>query len=334
MAAVHEKIRVQDYNIIQSLIAEVLGTGSANFGYGQVVQSSQVSLSSRVTVNEYAALRYDIINAYKHLNNTAPSGVDAQVIGSLVRYNLADAPVEYWETVCNNIRFNRLNTPPAGQRRSVVHGPQSESWPNATYGASWGGSTPNDVLQCTVNVFWPTSADARHFFNSGSAVQFSSSRVGGTSNNQNASWSSILTTAGTRTFQGNSPGTGTEPNDGTNYFRLSSSYQVWSTVTGSSPYTLNQWRISARTPTVSDNSAGTAREIDFLVEWVDNHVPLGGDTETGSPVVPGPFGPDFVDGTITLNVDTLEATGVLEPITAGNFTIITPTITIGSIIPT
>ena len=334
MAAVHDKIRAQDYNIIQSLIAEVLGTGSANFGYGQVVQSSQVSLSSRITVNEYAALRYDIINAYKHLNNATPSGVDVQVPGSSIRYSLTDAPVEYWESIVNTIRFNRLNTPPAGQRRTVVAGSTSESWPNATYGASWGGSTPNDVLQCTVNVFWPTAEDARHFFNSGSSVRFSSSRTGGTSNNQNASWSSILTTAGTRIFGGNTPGTGTEPNDGSNYFKLSSTYQPWGTVTGSSPYTLNQWRISARTPTVADNSAGTAREIDFLIEWEDGHLAQGGPTETGTPVVPGGFGPDFVDGTITLNVETLEATGTLEPISAGNFNINTPSITIGSIIPT
>jgi hypothetical protein len=71
---------------------------------------------------------------------------------------------------------------------------------------------------------------------------------------------------------------------------------------------------------VANNSSGTASSIEFRIEWVDGHVGIG-------------IGPDFVDGTVSLAVTTLEASGILEPITAGSFTVETPTITAGTIQP-
>ena len=63
-----------------------------------------------------------------------------------------------------------------------------------------------------------------------------------------------------------------------------------------------------------------------------NHFPLGGDSDSGTPVQPGVLGPDTVDGTIALTVQTVKASGVLEPAASGNFEVSTPTVTIGSIV--
>ena len=56
-----------------------------------------------------------------------------------------------------------------------------------------------------------------------------------------------------------------------------------------------------------------------MVYWIDNHAPIG-----GSPA-------DNVDGTIALTVQSVKASGVLEPTGSGNFEITTPTVTIGTI---
>ena len=333
MAGVNQKISKVDYNTIQSTINTVLGTGSGTFGYGQPVLSSQVTESDSVTVNEYAALRYDIINAYKHLNNGLPPDVDAQIIGAKVRYDAAPpdaAPVNYWLSVVNSISTNRQGLAVSGQRVSVNHGTQN-------FSSAWGASAPvgsTPQLTCQVDVEWPTSEQARHFFNTGSSLQFTSSRTGGSTTAQNTSWTNLLSAAGTRIFSGITPGTGTSPSDGQNWFRARNSGDTWSSVTASSPYALNEWNITVQTndsPAVTNNSSGSSRKLRFFVYWIDNHFPLGGDTDSGTPTRPGGYGPDTVDGTISLTVQTVKASGVLEPTGSGNFEVTTPTVTIGAI---
>ena len=333
MAGVNQKIDKDDYNAIQTIIESVLGTGSGTRGYGQSVLSSPVTESDTVTVNEYAALRYDIINAYKHINNSTPSDVDAKVLGETIRYDALppDAePINYWLSVAGSIDAARLTLAPAGQRVSVNH-----TDPARTFTSAWGSSAPvgsNPQLFCQVTCLWPTSEQARHFFNSGSSLQFTSSRTGGSSTSQNTSWTTLLSTAGTRIFGGNTPGTGTSPLDGQNYFRLTNSSQRWSQVVASSPYALNEWSIYCRTDDgVTDNSAGTSRSLVFEIYWNDNHFPLGGPTTDGTPVVDGGYGPDTVDGTMSLTVQTVKASGVLEPVGSGNFEVTTPTVTVGAI---
>lgn len=331
MAGVNQKIDKDDFNAIQEDIERILGIGSGNFGYGQSVLSSPVTVSDTVTINEYAALRYDIINAYRHLNNSAPADVDDQQLGSTIKYNLVDAPINYWASVVNSIELNRLAPAVVGQRRTVNHGTVQETWPGP-YGSEW-----TDALYATITVEFTNSEQARYFFNSGGSIDITSSRTGGSSTTQNTSWASLLSTAGTRSFGGNFPGTGVNPNNGSNYFRMSNIRQTWSSVTASSPYALNSWKIDSRTidsPAVNDNSAGLSKKFEFYVQWIDDHEPLGGPTATGTPVRPGGFGPDAVDGTISLTVISTIASGTLEPVGAGNFTIQTPTVTIGAITPT
>jgi len=324
MAGINTKIDKDDYNAIQTVIGRIMGVGSANTGYGQTTFSSQVTVSDAVTVNEYAALRYDIINIHKHIYNSTPSGINDQTIGAKVRYDAANAPINYWLSVANSLDIARLTLAPAGQRVSVNHGTEN-------FTGAWGSST-SPQLACTVTCEWTNSEQARFFFNSGSSMQFTSSRTGGSSTAQNTSWTTLLSTAGARIFGGATPGTGTTPADGQNYFRLTNAGQTWSNVVASSPYSLNEWSITCRTDDgVTNNSAGTSKKLVFQIYWNDNHFPLGGNSATGTPVQPGGFGPDTVDGTVSLTVQTVKASGVLEPTGSGNFNIETPTVTISSI---
>lgn len=312
-----KKIQTIDYNTIQSDVASVIGTGTADFGYGQIQLSSQVNEASRVTVNEWANLRYDIINAWVHQFGSAPSPVTA-VVGELVKANSSTSPYSSYQPFANVLLANRFGIHSSqaitrtGPSAGVFWNAQ-QTWPGV-YGVSW-----STKIQSTVTVSFTTANKARAFFNSGGEIRFISSRTGGTVSQQNTSWNTLLSSVGTVAFGGVKPSPVTEPNDGQNFYRLSSVFQYFYTASSTSPYSANIYRIAARTPAVSDNSSGTASTIEFLVEWLDSH--------------PGAAAYDSVDGTVSLSVNTLEASGTLVPSGTGTFSVETPTITVGAITP-
>jgi len=333
---VNDKIRESDYNSIRNKVVNVLGVGSGNSGYGQNIRSAAVAEGFKVSRTDWGNLRWDIINAFTHIFGSAPTTVNPQE-GNTIRYSntfvpdtgASDAPVTQYDTHANTIIANRFTVHPS-QSATVALATASTTWPGV-YGNFW-----NSRIQCTVTASWTSAAQARYFFNSGGLIRFSSSRSGGSTNSQNTSWTSILSSAGTRSFGGNTPGTGVSPNDGTNYFRCTSSYQQWSINSGSTPYGSNSWRISARTPGVANNSSGTASVVEFLIEWIDNYTDPGTVQQPGEsgPRNPADFPPDdAVDGTFSLSTSYLYSTGVLQPPLAGNFTIEQPSVTIGVIAP-
>lgn len=317
--ATFDKIKPTEYNVIQNTIANVLGaTGSGQYGYGQTVQSSQVDITKKVSVEQFANLRYDLLNAYDHLYATTPSGVIAKTARDKIKYSTTTEPIVYWQTVANDIVSVARQAAIATRRRTVNHGTTNSTWPGP-YGATW-----NTRLVALVQVSFTDAAQARYFFNSGSSFDFTSTRSGGSSTAQNTSWTNLLNAAGTPQFGGNFPGGGTSPQNGFNAYRLTNAYNSPAfSFTASSPYALNTWKIYARCVDVTNNSSGTARQFEFRVEWNDDHVGLGFPT----------VGPDQVDGTMSLNVTTTEATGTLFPAGLGNFTIETPSVFVGGIAP-
>ena len=312
-----KKIQMVDYNTIQRDVASVMGSGTADSGYGQTLLSSQVNENTRVTVNEWGNLRYDIINAWVHQFGALPSPVTA-LEGQLVKANSGTSPYTSYRTFASVLVANRFGVhssqaitrtgPSAG-----IFWSSQQTWPGV-YGASW-----TTKIQSTVTMSFTTANKARAFFNSGSEIRFISSISGGAASQQNASWNTLLNSVGTVEFGGIKPSTVTEPNDGQNYYRLSDAFQYFYTASSTSPYSANIYRIAARTPSVADNSTGTANTIEFLVEWLDSH--------------PGAAAYDSVDGTITLSATTLEASGTLFPSGTGTFSVESPTITVGSITP-
>ena len=110
-------------------------------------------------------------------------------------------------------------------------------------------------------------------------------------------------------------------------------------MSGSSPYGANTYRIYARTldATAGNNQTGTARQGEWHIEFVDNYVdpgvgvpsPGGVQTQTAANFPPG----DSVDGTFTVSVSLLYATGILVPLSLGNFSVTLPVVTISAIAP-
>ncbi len=312
---VNAKIRAVDYNLIRNQVNLVLGTGTGNTGYGQtsLVTSSTVSESNRVSISEWNKLKADITTCWNHLYNTNPASITEAVVNQTVRSNSTNSPYSQYQTFANDITNNRFTTPP--NNIVTAKGSGSQAWPGI-FGQYWKSS-----LQCVVTVSWPTANDARYFFNSGGEIRFSSSRTGGTTSGgagtiaaQNTEWSNFLTnTVQTRAFGGNKPVTGTGSLTGTNFYRLANTYtNPWYTATAGGAYSLSTFKIWARAVDIANNSSGGATTIEFLVEWIDDHVGVSG-------------GPDGVDGTLTLSVSELKA--------AGAFTIESANVNIGRIEP-
>jgi hypothetical protein len=325
MPAVNDIIKKDDYNVMQSQIANVLGTGGASRGYGQTVRSSQVTESTKVSINEWGNLRYDIVNCYKHIyGTTTPSAITSivPVTGETITYDPVTEPVGYWTGIASSIDAARLTEVPATQRIMTNQTPTLKQ-----YSGAWGvGAT--EALRCNVSMSWNTAEEARHWFNSGSFIEFQSYFTKAEDKAQTRSWESFLTTVGAQKFGGNFPGTGTEPNDNQNYFRLNGAYSIpCINISASSPYGSNTFRLYAHSPGVADNSAGTAAQVDFIIEWRDAYTDP---PNTGMQA--GVFLPeDGVTGTLELSVKTYQAFGSMEPPGTPNFDVSAPTVTIGNI---
>lgn len=320
MPAVNSIIVQADYNSIRNKVIAVLGNGSGNSGYGQQARivSTAVAEGTKVTINEWANLRFDIINAYKHINGSNP--VTAVVSeGNTIRYTgsftpdtgTLDVPQKQYDDWADNITTNRFTV--AGSESAataITTSSRTTSWVSQ--------------CECVIQFNWTNANDARYWFNSGGKIRISANRTGGAGTAQNTSWTTLLSVAGTQNIGGAVPNTGTTPNDGTNWYRTTNTFQTFYQATAGSPYGSNLYRIQARCVDVASNSAGTAASGEIRVLFTDGY------TDSGAGFDPNPPPGDVIDGTLTVSVSTLYATGIMVPSSAA-FTVIQPTIAIGAV---
>jgi hypothetical protein len=329
MPAVNSKILRVDYNAIRDKLVAVLGSGVGNIGWGQQsrIQSTEVAEGNKVTINEWANLRYDVINAYKHIFGSNPTTAVVSE-NQTIRYTTSftpdtgslDVPQKQYDTWADTI---------TGARFTVAAGE------SATTGVISGSRTGTWLSQCvcTIQVYWSSANEARYFFNSGGQIRISASRSGGVTSNQNTSWTSLLSSAGTQNFGGANPATGTSPSDGLNWYRTTSTFQTYYTATASSPYGSNNYRLQSRCLDQLSNSGGLASQLEIRVLFTDGYVDPG-----IAPQIPGPqvatpamFPPnDLVDGTLTVNTSALYATGIMVP-AAQLFTVSRPIISVSAV---
>jgi len=302
-----------DYNTIRTKVVGVIGTGVGNSGWGQILKSSAVVEGTTVSINEYSNLKYDIYNAWRHLYGTVPSLTDPTV-GGYVRANAINSPYSQYDTYANVIVSNRMNSPGPGQyvTRTSPPAPRTEVW-TTSYVTPW-----SSRLSTIVNVSFSSGNAARYFFNSGGELRITSGRSGGSGTTQDNAWTTLLQNAGTIRFAGGIPG-GVVASGVGNFYSMSNTFQTVFTISASNPYADNIFKIQARTPGVN-NVNGGATSLEFLVEWLDNHLGIAGSNDT-------------VSGTMQLAFSTLEAAGILQPAGTGNFTVDTPIISSFTILP-
>lgn len=299
MSGLGSDISAADYVTIQDKAQSLLGVGTGTRGYGQALQSSDVFTGNIITKAQWDALRYDITSIRYHQDGVLPTIITVN-IGDPVGFG-AGAPNTNYDTLLETAIANRFNI---GAGQSIV---SSAIGQNTS--SSW-----SSLAECTVSATFANADQARHFFNSGGKLRITSSLTGYTSTAQNNAWAGILSTIGTISF-----GASTDPF--INYYTLTNSPQVYYQNTLSTPYSANNYRLSAWT-NVADNSTGTATVLFLKVSLVDAYIDP--DTLTGNVQPPG----DSVNGTLTVSVEELKASGPLFP--SGTFTVTSPSYSISA----
>jgi len=288
--AVGNLILAADYNNIRGKIIGVIGNGAGQSGYGQPIQSLSIASGDIISKTDWDLLRYDIYNALIHQTGETPL-INEISIGNVIRYG-AGRPNFQYNTLADQAITNKFDI---GEGRTAI-----ETGTNASRTSAW-----TTAVSCTVTISFSNNNEARYFFNSGGRIRFVSSRVGGSSTAQNSSWSTLLSSAGVQSF------------DYTHFYALTNSYQEIYYTTSSAPYAANSYLIQALS-NVSDNTNGGATDITFNIVWSDAYT-------DGNPSPP----PDQVDGTLSLIVDQVKATGPILP--SGTFNITSPSFSITSI---
>jgi len=260
-----------DVNTPYSTGVNIMGTGAATRGYGQTTFGNTKNVGDTITANDFNNIRYDLLNASAHQNGSAASLILAgNITGGTINSTDPNAFISYASTVDSD-RFNCHSS----RKTTTSAGSNSRT-------SSWASS-----VSATYTLNFSNSDQARYFWNGGGKIRFASSRTGGAASAQNASWSSLLSSAGTQEFGGSSVyGWGTSN---------SSLYSIFS----SAPYASNTYNISVSTNV--NNSSGAASIFYFTLIWNDPYV----DPSPGEPPAPE----DIVDGTLAYSVEITFPTG-------------------------
>ena len=258
--AVGDPITAARYNIIQSTVSNVLSTGSGDSGYGQALQSSQVAQNQLIEDDHMNTLRLDIRKAYLHQNNSYPT-LTVVSTADTVTDNTLNNSYATFETLATNINTNR-NTISASR---LTTGSTASSYVRTT---TWNATR---VGNFTVT-FASTNA-ARHFFNSGGAVQIDMSVTAGTVKNND--WNTMfITNMGTLTFANlasSRSGAGGTLTSSVAYTTLTTTFQTVYSSVGGGVYTASNFNIQVRFTdisslviefqiTLNDAAAGTIDE--------------------------------------------------------------------------
>ena len=211
-------------------------------------------------------------------------------------------PVLNYDVLLNQAIVNKFAI--AGNQ-SVVTAKASQ-----VYSTGW-----NTNLSATLTCVFASANEARHFFNSGGKIRFTTSHTGGSATQQVNAWKTVFGTAGTQEF-------GADTSPAINYYTLTNVYQTYFLSVLSSPYSANNYRLEARC-NVANNSSGLATQLEIRITLVDNYIDPGDNPGDNPDTV------DIVDGTVTISVDELKAAGNLIP--SGNFTITSPSYSLSAI---
>jgi hypothetical protein len=207
MASVGSTITAADFNALQNIIAPILGT--ATTGYGQILQSSQVTIGNKVKQADWNALQADITKAFYHQLGTAPSpalttatttitiqyaDLNAYSTMSTALANTSSNTTNgvTYPGVYNQVASNQYITPTSG---GAIQGFPHQTIRDGT-ARPWGGTTtPNSgpgynfgvtesgipIVSESLSVIWNAGTGytgtqaAQYFFNSGGQLQFTAS---------------------------------------------------------------------------------------------------------------------------------------------------------------
>ena len=243
-----DSITASDWDIVRNNILLITGTASGTEGWGQswsVYNPAAGATISDTNTNDIINAAQDIA-VYAGATNTVSDVANAGTIQ---------------ETDLNNVQGTVTNGY-NGRLTADASYLSTENKDTSTRTAAWSTTVTHD---CTVT--FSSAAHRQAFFNAGGKLNFTASRSGGSSTNQNTDWTNMLSAMGTiqMAYTATTASSGTTTSIGNN--DLTTSYQTIYTKAGSGAYSTNYYQIQAR----ADNST----TLRFLITFGDSHTGRG-----------------------------------------------------------
>ena len=320
-----QSISASDYNTLQSRIAELLGTGSGDEGYGQEVNSFQVTAltdvsipnGNSVTQEQIQNLLNDFDAVYTHQNGES-IGINEYFTGDIIGADRSGTDITYDingnVTVLNqddskgiNDFYAEIDTLETNRFNIAANQQQVDTVLSDTRQRDW-----NDQIFTEFTVSFSDFNRRRHFFNAGGEIRFDGSLDDTTSTNlsiqRDLNWKDMLENVGTVKFNYNSTvdtggAAGTSFPDGViGNYDLTGTYQtIFRKDANSGDYSNSFWTIEAR-----EDNASTLR---FRITLIDN----GPESDTDAGAAGGTDGgiQEPVEGNITFTYSYMKAGGAL-----------------------
>lgn len=237
--AVGDLITAARYNNAQARVAAIMGTGSTTEGYGQTLNSSQVSTSLTVTATHINNLYTDLVAGRIHQTGGTPNSIAQIVVGDTIGDAASDGNVAKGFADFEAL----ITTFEADPARFSLSAGQSTSGTGitSTRTAQW-----NTDISHIVRVNFATADARRHFFNAGGSIKFEAGLTGQSGAKSN-DWASMLTNMGTIAMgytATTTTGTGTTSSIGN--FDLTGTNQVIFRKPGTGVYAANDYYVSAK----------------------------------------------------------------------------------------
>ena len=241
-------ITAADWDIARNNILLITGTPSGTEGWGQSWSVYNPAAGATITdtnTNDMINAAQDIA-VYAGATNTISDVSDGATIQ---------------ETDLNNIQGTITNGYNSRLTADASY-LSTENKDTSTRTAAWTTTVTND---CTVT--FGSAAIRQAFFNAGGKLNFSASRSGGSSNDQNTDWTNMLAAIGTvqMAYTATTASSGTTTSIGNS--DLTTSYQTIYTKAGSGSYSTNSYQIQAKAPSTST--------LRFLITFGDSHTGRG-----------------------------------------------------------
>jgi len=248
------------YNDLQAKIANVLGNGSGQFGYGQTLVSSQVAAETLIDSQHMSDLYTDMINARVHQVGSIPNSVATVSAGQVIEEDSSDTGtgrgIIQYEDLADTIEANKDLIYTADTSQSTITANKTSS----SRTTAWAG-----VVDHVVTVTFASADARRHFFNAGGEIRFTADLDPAASNGKNNDWNNLLAAMGTVKFKSNNcTSDGSAPGTSFNIgnFELTDSYQLVFQKDGTGVYAENDYNISAK-----ENSTTV---LEFRIQFRDD----------------------------------------------------------------
>lgn len=252
--AVGDLITAARYNNAQARVAAIMGVGSTTEGYGQTLNSSQVSTALTVTAVQVNALYADLVAGRIHQTGATPTTIVEIVIGNSIADATSDNPNG---TKKGFLDYEALITTfEADPARFAVAASQTTNGTGvtSTRTAAW-----NTDIAHVVRVDFATANARRNYFNAGGTIKFEATLASAGDAKSN-DWASMLTNMGTIAMgytATTATGTGTVTSIGN--FDLTSSNQIIFRKPGTGVYSANDYYVYAK--------ANSATQLEFTLQF-------------------------------------------------------------------